>query len=105
MVSRLLLVYPLQLDSQRARECPRYIGSQSYSVIPFGTIFDGFRCENLVTMRWGYDVCNTIARTTGLFTQIIYIDALELGIRAEYVEVLVTRKPATDQENNRYRAR
>jgi hypothetical protein len=38
---------------------------------------------SLVTMRWGYDICNAIAKTTGLFTQIIYIDALELGIRAE----------------------
>jgi SAM-dependent methyltransferase len=48
---------------------------------------------SLVTMRWGYDICDLIAKATGLFTQIVYIDALELGIRAEYIEVLVTRKP------------
>lgn len=45
-------------------------------------------------MRWGYDICDRIFQVTGLFTQIVYIDALELGIRAEYIEVLVTRKPA-----------
>jgi SAM-dependent methyltransferase len=50
---------------------------------------------SLVTMRWGYDICNIIAKTTGLFTQIIYIDALELGIRAECIEVLLTRKPTS----------
>ncbi|MEO6873292.1 MAG: class I SAM-dependent methyltransferase [Opitutaceae bacterium] len=49
---------------------------------------------SLVTMRWGYDICDRIFQVTGLFTQIVYIDALELGIRAEYIEVLVTRKPA-----------
>jgi len=47
----------------------------------------------LVTMRWGYDICDQIFQATGLFTQLVYIDALELGIRAEYIEVLITRKP------------
>jgi len=49
---------------------------------------------SLVTMRWGYDICDFIFKATGLFTHVVYIDALELGIRAEYIEVLVTRKPA-----------
>jgi SAM-dependent methyltransferase len=49
---------------------------------------------SLVTTRWGYDICNFIARTTGLFTQIVFIDALEHGIRADLNEVLITRKPA-----------
>ncbi len=47
----------------------------------------------LVTRRWGYDICDYIFRHSGLFTQIIYLDNLELGIRAEYIEVLVTFKP------------
>ncbi len=46
----------------------------------------------LVTRRWGYDICDYIFRHSGLFTQIIYLDTLELGIRAEYIEVLVTIK-------------
>jgi SAM-dependent methyltransferase len=48
----------------------------------------------LVVRRWGYDICETIFESCGLFTQTIVIDALELGIRAEYIEVLVTRKPS-----------
>ena len=47
---------------------------------------------SLVTRRWGYDICDFIQRESGLFTQMVWIDALEFGIRAEYIEVLITRK-------------
>ncbi len=47
----------------------------------------------LVTRRWGYDICDYIFKSSGLFTRIIHLDALEWGIRAEYIEVLVTVKP------------
>lgn len=47
---------------------------------------------SLVTTRWGYDICKLIYDETGLFTEMIYLDILELGIRAEYIEVLITRK-------------
>jgi Methyltransferase domain len=46
-----------------------------------------------VTMRWGYDIVDFIKGATGLDTSIEYIDNLDLGIRAEYIEILVTRKP------------
>ena len=49
----------------------------------------------LVTRRWGYDICEFIHATSGLFTQMVYIDNLDLGIRAELIEVLITRKTAT----------
>jgi SAM-dependent methyltransferase len=49
---------------------------------------------SLVIRRWGYDICDFIFRSSGLFTEIIYLDILEHGIRAEYIEVLITRKPA-----------
>jgi SAM-dependent methyltransferase len=49
---------------------------------------------SLVIRRWGYDICDFIFKSSGLFTQTIIIDALELGIRAELIEVLITRKPA-----------
>ena len=52
---------------------------------------------SLVTMRWGYDICDRILEATGLFTSLIYVDALEFGIRAEYIEVLVTRKPKKER--------
>lgn len=46
----------------------------------------------LVTRRWGYDICEYIHNASGLFTQMVYLDNLDLGIRAEFIEVLVTRK-------------
>lgn len=52
---------------------------------------------SLVTVDWGYDICAHIFKASGLFTQVIYIDDLSKGIRAEYIEVLITFKhPAAD---------
>ena len=48
---------------------------------------------SLVTYRWGYDICEFIFRSSGLFTDLIYLDIIENGIRAEFIEVLTTRKP------------
>ena len=45
-----------------------------------------------VTMHWGFDIVQTIARS-GLTTTIEHLDHLQLGIRAEYIEVLVCKKP------------
>jgi hypothetical protein len=47
---------------------------------------------SLVTVNWGYDITNFIFETSGLFTEIVFLDILEYGIRAEYIEVLITRK-------------
>jgi SAM-dependent methyltransferase len=48
---------------------------------------------SLVTVRWGFDITQHIFDACGLFTEIVYIDALDFGIRAELIEVLITRKP------------
>lgn len=48
---------------------------------------------SLVTMDWGYDIVNYIFDATGLFTYMLYIDDVDRGVRAEYIEVLVTVKP------------
>jgi hypothetical protein len=47
---------------------------------------------SLVTVNWGYDITNFIFETSGLFTEIVFLDILECGIRTEYIEVLITRK-------------
>ncbi len=47
----------------------------------------------LVVTRWGYDICDTIYQSSGLLTKIVKIDSLRLGIRAEYIEVLISTKP------------
>lgn len=48
---------------------------------------------SLVIMDWGFDICQAIHQASGLFTTMIQIDDLSRGIRAEYIEVLVTQKP------------
>ncbi len=45
---------------------------------------------SLVTMHWGYDLASFIMSEAGTLTTIVMIDNLELGIRAEYIEVLVS---------------
>ena len=44
-------------------------------------------------MRGGYDITRHIFEACGMFTTVWRIDSLELGIRAELNEVLVTAKP------------
>jgi SAM-dependent methyltransferase len=48
---------------------------------------------SLLTVRWGYDITQYIFDATGLTTELVALDNLELGIRAEFIEVLITRKP------------
>lgn len=50
---------------------------------------------SLVTFDWGYDIVELIWKATALPTFIIQIDDLHNGIRAEYIDVFVTRKPDT----------
>jgi hypothetical protein len=44
-----------------------------------------------------------IFESCGLYTQIIPIDDIGKGIRAEFTEVLVTHKPATPSVENNIR--
>ncbi|MCC6867026.1 MAG: class I SAM-dependent methyltransferase [Ignavibacteria bacterium] len=45
-----------------------------------------------VSMHWGYDIIDFIYNSCGLKTEIIYLDNLDFGIRAEYIEVLISSK-------------
>ncbi len=45
-----------------------------------------------VTMHWGYDIVTFIKESSRLETTIEYLDNLNFGIRAEYIEVLVSIK-------------
>jgi len=47
---------------------------------------------SLVTRHWGYDITDFIFKSSGLQTTIVYIDNIDLGIRAEFIEVLISRK-------------
>lgn len=48
---------------------------------------------SLVTMNWGFDITDYIKNSSGLNSTIYFIDNLKFGIRALYIEVIVTRKP------------
>ena len=43
-------------------------------------------------MHWGFDIVDFIEEKSGLNTVIEHIDNLEYGIRAELIEVLVSKK-------------
>jgi len=66
--------------------CVAHLREPEYHINPVS------RQGALVTRRWGYDICDFIFSNTGLFTEIVYLDLLEYGIRAEFIEVLITRK-------------
>ena len=56
---------------------------------------------SLVTVNWGFDICQHIFDSCGLFTHIIYIDDLSIGVRAEFIEVLVTvKRDGTDKQDS-----
>ena len=48
---------------------------------------------SLVTWHWGEDIVRCIKDASGLETEIIALDDVQMGIRAEYLEVLVTARP------------
>jgi hypothetical protein len=48
----------------------------------------------LVTMHWGYDIANFIIEVAKTPTVIFQIDDLDKGIRAEYIDVVVSTKTA-----------
>jgi SAM-dependent methyltransferase len=47
---------------------------------------------SLVTIDWGYDIVAYFSQNSGMNVTIFQIDNIELGIRAELIEILVCRK-------------
>lgn len=47
---------------------------------------------SLVTMNWGYDISAFILEKAGMASVIIQIDDINAGIRAEYIDVIVSMK-------------
>ena len=50
---------------------------------------------SLVTVDWGYDIIEFIKTNSGLSCQMITMDEIERGIRAEFIEVLICTKQKT----------
>jgi Methyltransferase domain len=49
----------------------------------------------LVTWHWGEDIVTHIKDASGLDTEVVALDDLKMGIRAEFIEVLVTTRPSS----------
>jgi hypothetical protein len=48
---------------------------------------------SLVTWHWGEDIVTQIKNASGLDTQVVALDDLKMGIRAEYIELQVRTRP------------
>jgi SAM-dependent methyltransferase len=53
---------------------------------------------SLVTFDWGFDLADYLGEASGLSMKLLFIDDLHLGLRAQYLEVLVCRKPGVKSE-------
>jgi SAM-dependent methyltransferase len=78
---------PSKLRAQIENNEIVYLEPEQYHGNPVG---DG---RSLVTVDWGFDICRHIFKSSDLFTYLIHIDDLSKGIRAEYIEVMVSVKP------------
>jgi len=47
-----------------------------------------------VTMHWGFDIIDFIEEHTDSSCEIIYLNNIDFGIRAEYIEIIVAKKNA-----------
>jgi hypothetical protein len=47
---------------------------------------------SLVTMDWGYDIVQSVMTASDMPSQIIYTDDIGRGIRAEYIDVVISHK-------------
>jgi predicted transcriptional regulator len=45
-------------------------------------------------MHWGFDIIDFIEEHTDSSCEIIYLNNLDYGIRAEYIEIIVAKKNA-----------
>jgi len=106
------------VSKRLAREARHYMASQFFPDQEPGSRVDGFRSENLeamtfpdettginigdhrslVTIDWGFDIFQDIFEATGLYTHVLFTDDLSHGIRADFIEVLITVKPRAPDE-------
>ena len=85
------LVRNAQRSARRAKRSPdgevMHLAPPEYHYNPIDP--DGA----LVTIDWGFDISDYFDRNSGLNTTVFQIDDLTRGIRAQFNEVLVSRKP------------
>lgn len=79
-------------SERRARRCED--GSVEHLMPPLFHLNPVNPEGSLVTIDWGYDIADYFDAHSGLNTTVYMLDDLSRGIRAEMVEVLVSRKGA-----------
>ena len=50
--------------------------------------------------EWGADFCDFIFQSSGLTTTVVHIRDRRRGIEAEFIEVFISRKAATDGQSD-----
>lgn len=83
------------INKELETECWATRGENGEAVYHHEPEYHGNPIDNegsLVTMHWGYDLASFIMKAAGTPSTIVVIDDLTQGIRAEYIEVLVSRK-------------
>ncbi len=83
------LVHAAQPSERRAREVEGAVVHLKPPEFHGNPIDDS---GSLVTVDWGFDLCDFIQRHAGMTSTIYSIDDLTLGIRAELNHVIVSRK-------------
>jgi SAM-dependent methyltransferase len=87
------LVNKARPSRRRARRCPD--GSVEH-LLPAEYHGNPISPEgSLVTVDWGFDITQHVLAASGLASELVVIDRLDYGIRAEFIEILVSRKHGT----------
>jgi SAM-dependent methyltransferase len=84
---------PLVMRERPSRRRARLSEGKIIHELPPEYHGDPFKADgNLVTIDWGFDIADYLGQVSGLSTTILFIDDLHLGLRAKYLEVLVSRR-------------
>lgn len=83
------------INKERETECWASRNDKGETVYHHEPEYHGNPIDNegsLVTMHWGFDIASFIMKVANTPSTIVVIDDLSKGIRAEYIEVIVSRK-------------
>lgn len=88
------------LNKHKPSECWASLDEQGHIVHHHPAEYHGNPIDpngSLVTMHWGYDILAYIDAAAGTPTRMVTLDDMEQGIRAEYIEVLVSIKKSVPE--------
>lgn len=83
------------INKERTSECWASRGDEGEIIYRHEPEYHGNPIDSkgsLVTMHWGYDIASYINDATGMLSTVLTLDNITEGIRAEYIDVVVSRK-------------